>query len=250
MSSLLSLAWLYLLGTLRRQAHLATLFLGVVLFMLPAYVNAFSLGVSTFEIVSKDFGLILIGYFTVGMAVLLGSTTVPTDRETRSVHPVLARPVSRGLYLAAHLLAVLAMLAGSLLFLGLCLTFSIGLMVHHFDLSAFTALYGSFLQAAVVAAVCMMLSIRLSAAASGTAGVVLFLVGHLSGDFFALFLGPHLGAVAKAMLPDLSLLALKNLVVHGHAISSFYLGQATLYALGWAALALWGAREMFQEVDL
>ncbi len=250
MNSLFSLTRLYLLGSLRRQAHLATLFLGVVLFMLPAYVNAFSLGVSTFEVVSKDFGLILISYFTLAMAVLLGSTTVPNDREARSIYPVLARPVSRGLYLAAHLLAVVGMLAGSLLFLGACLTLSIGMMVRHFDLSLSVALYGSFLQAVVIAAICMMASIRWSSAVSGALGVVLFIVGHLSGDLFRLILGPHLGPLGKALVPDLSVLALKNLVVHGFAIGPLYLLQTTLYASGWACLAWWAARETFEEVDL
>lgn len=250
MSRLLSLSRLYLLGSLRRQAHLATLFLGVMLFMLPAYVNAFSLGVTTFEVVSKDFGLILIGYFTLAMAVLLGSSTVPSDRESRSVYPVLARPVSRGLYLGAHLLAVIAMLGGSVLFLGFCLCLSVGMMVHHLDFSLFVALYGSFLQASVIAAVCMAGSIRLSAAASGAIGVVLFLVGHLSRDFFTLFLGGHLGSLAKAMIPDLSALALKNQIVHGLPVAPGYLLGATVYAVGWAGLALWAARESFEEVDL
>lgn len=251
MSSILALARLYLLGSLRRQAHLTTLFLGAVLFLLPSYVNSFSLGVEAFERVAKDFGLIVIGYFTVGMALLLGSTAVPHDRETRSIYPVLARPLSRAVYLTAHFLATTAMLAGSLLFLGFCLCVSVGLMLRELDPGLGLALYGSFLQGVVIAAACLMLSIRWSPAVAGSAGAALFLIGHLSPDFFSLLLGnSRIGVVAKAALPDMSALALKDAVVHGLPVAPSYLGAMTFYALGWVAIFLVLAKEAFEEVDL
>lgn len=251
MSSILSLSWLYLLGSLRRQAHLTTLFLGAILFLLPSYVNSFSLGVDAFERVAKDFGLILIGYFAVGMALLLGSTAVPADRESRSIYPILARPLSRAGYLTAQFMASLAMLAGSLLFLGLCLGLSLGLMLRQVDMGLALALYGSFLQGIVISAACLMLSIRWSPAVAGTVGAILFLVGHLSRDLFTLVLGKsQLAALAKAALPDMSALALKDVVVHAIPVSPGYLVGMTFYALGWVTVFLALANEFFREVDL
>ena len=46
MRAVLSLARLYFLGAMRRQAHLATLFLAVILLMQPSFINALSLGLN------------------------------------------------------------------------------------------------------------------------------------------------------------------------------------------------------------
>jgi len=252
MRPVLALARLYLLGSLRRQIHLATLFLGGILFILPAYVNTFSLGVGAFETVATDFGLTLIGYFIVGMALMLGSTTVPVDFEARSVYPVLARPISRTSFLVAHLLAVAIMLGGSLLLLGLCLMASIALMIRTLDAAIFMALYGCLLQAAVVAAISLMLSVRLRPAAAAAAGALLFLVGSFSSDLFQLVLGgpPLLASLMKAAGPDFSAFTLKGAVVHHLAVSPSYLLSMTLYGLGWIVVALTIASQAFEDVDL
>jgi ABC-type transport system involved in multi-copper enzyme maturation permease subunit len=253
MKAVTALGRLYLLGCLRRQAHLATLFLGVILFMLPAYVNAFSMGSGAIERVSKDFGLTLITYFTVAMALLLGSTSLPADLETRSLYPVLARPVSRGAFLVAHFLAIGAMLAGSAVFLCLCLMLSTGLMIRQFDPTLLIALYGAVLQSAVIAAFCLFASVRLRPAAAGVLGGLLFLVGNLSADFVRLMLpsGPSLlASIVKASVPELSAFALKEPVIHQVAVPFSYLSGMTVYGLGWIGLLLALARVSFEEVDL
>lgn len=250
MKPILSLTRLYLLGSLRRQTHLATLFLGVILFMLPAYINAFSLGMDTFQVVTKDFGLILIGYFAVGMAILLGSTSVPQDRESRAIYPILARPLSRLAFLTSHLLALVALIAGSLLFLGICLGVSTALMVRLFDDTLFVALYGSFLQAVLIGGVCLACSVRLSPSAAGSVGAVLFFLAQLSSDFLRLWLPQRMVGLLKAAMPDLSLLTFKEAVVHGASVSPSYLLYATLYALGWMIFTLYLANVVFEEVDL
>ncbi len=93
------LSKLYLLEQIRRQVHLVTLFLAVILLMLPAYVNSFSLGLSAFERVAKDFGLTLISFYAVAMAIFLGVTAVSSDLERRTLYPLLARPIPRWAYL-------------------------------------------------------------------------------------------------------------------------------------------------------
>lgn len=253
MKAVWPLAQLYIKGSLRRQVHLATLFLAFVLVMLPAYVNAFSVGPEAFEIISKDFGLTLIGYFIVGMGLMLGSTTVPNDLEARSVYPVLARPLSRAGFLLAHLLAVATMLAGSLAFLGACLSVSIGLILRDIYPTLVFSLYGSFLQALVVAALCLMLSIRFRPAAAASIVAPVFLVGSFSSDLVRLLLGgiPRwLAELIKALIPDFSAFALKAPSVHNESVGLLYLMVITGYAAGWVAFSLWVARAAFQEVDL
>lgn len=252
MKPILAATRLYLVGSFRQQVHLATLFLAVLLFMLPAYINAFSLGLHAFQKVTTDFGLTLIGYFLLGLGILLGSTSLPEEIETRRLYPVLVRSISRTGFLLAHLLAVLAVLALSGLVLGLCLAASLGLMTRSFDSWIFQAILGSFLQAAVVSALCLACSVRLSPALSAVVGLAIFVVGSLSNDLMVLLFGisESFAVFAKAAFPDLSAFALKDSAVEHLPVTPGRLALLVTYAAGWVALSLAAARTHFEEVDL
>ncbi len=258
MSTVWDLAKLYFLGKVRRQVHLATLFLSGLLLMLPAYVNAFSLGISAFERVSKDFGLTLIAYFGIGMAILLSSSAIPRDAETRALYPILARPLFRVHYILAHYLATVGLLAASFLFLGASLSLSLSLLAKTLDLSIFISIYASFLQSCVIAACCQMVSTVASPALAGTVGAFVFLVGSLPGAFIRFFLVEDRGsqfsaALAtglKAMVPNLSLYALKDPVVHELAIPAGYLTAVSYYAVIWVVVFITGASILFGRRDL
>lgn len=254
----LYLAKLYLLGSIRRQIHLATLFMAVILLMLPAYVNSFSLGLAAFDRVAKDFGLTLIGYFGVVMAIMLGSSSVPKELETRALYPILSRPVSRGGYLAAHFLALATILAGSLLFLGGSLSLSMAGMTRTFDGQILLGTYACYLQTLIIVSVCLAFSVRCSPALAGTIGAATYLVGSLSDAFIRFFLVEDRGSTfsaalatgLKSALPNLSLLNIKDPMVHGLPIPAGYLAAVSYYSLIWVVLLLLAARLAFQKVDL
>lgn len=258
MRGLLSLTWLYLLGSIRRQVHLATLFLGVILLMLPAYINAFSLGVNAFERVSKDFALTLVTYFGVGMAILIASSSIPRDIENRSLYPILVRPLSRYVYVTAHFLSSLSVLAASFLFLGGCISLSLSALTKTLELSVFLAIFGVFLQSAVIAAVVLAVSTVASPALAGTVGAFTFLVGSLPQAFIQFFLvedrgsefSANLAAALKSLLPNLTVFALKDAVVHEVALSPIYLASISAYAAAWVAMCLALATILFGRRDL
>lgn len=258
MRQVLLLTQLYLLGSIRRQVHLATLFLGVILLMLPAYVNAFSLGVNAFERVSKDFGLTLIGYFGIAMAILLACSSIPKDIENRSLYPILARPIQRYQYVLAHFLALIAQLAYSFVFLGACLIVALAALTRTIDLLILVAVFSSFVQCCVVAAITMAASTVASPALAGTIGAFVFLVGSLPGAFVRFFLvedrdGSYAATLAtalKAALPNLSIFSLKDPVVHNIPFNPSYLAAVTVYGFVWIVLALVGATILFGRRDL
>lgn len=258
MRETLILTKLYFLGSVRRQVHLATLFLGVILLMLPSYINAFSLGINAFERVSKDFGLTLIAYFAVGMAILIASSSIPRDLESRSLYPILARPVERYQYIAAHFLSLCALLACSLLFLGLCLTTSVSALTRALDLSIFVAIFTSFLQASVVGVLTMTVSTVASPALAGTAGAFIFLVGSLPGAFVRFFLvedrenqfAATAATALKSVIPNLSVFSLKDPIVHQIDFHPSYLLAVVFYALVWIAVALVASSILFGRRDL
>jgi Cu-processing system permease protein len=258
LKQVLWLSRLVLLGNLRRQVHLGTLLLAVLLLMLPSYIEAFSLGMNAFERVSKDFGLAAISYFSVAMAVLLGSTTLRQDLESRSLYTLLARPVSRGVYLAAHLLGLLIMLGISLLLLGGCLTLALGIKTERLDSGVSLAVYGAFWQACLVGAFCLLASLRCSPPLAGTIGVAVYLIGNLSDTFIKFFLLEDRGSVAsatlarglKTVLPDLGLFSLNDCAVHGLSLPAGYLAAVSYYGVAWLVFLVLLARLIFQRLDL
>lgn len=258
MRKVLSLTKLYLLGSIRSQVHLATLFLGVILLMLPAYVNAFSLGINAFERVSKDFGLTVIGYFGIAMAILLASSSIPRDIERRIIYPILARPLSRLQYIVAHFLAVAVLLALSLFVLGVCITTSVSMMTQEIDLSVFIAIFMSYLQALIVAAACIAASTWASPALAGTFGAFVFLVGSLPGAFIRFFLvedrdsqlSATLATGLKSLLPNLSVFSLKDPVVHGLPLNPYYIPSVTVYGILWIVCLLLFGGILFGRRDL
>lgn len=258
MSHVYALSKLYFLGSLRRQAHLSTLFLGAILLVLPAYVNAFSLGVSAFERVSKDFGITLITYFGVGLTLLLASSSIPKDLENRSVYPILARPINRLEYVLGHLVAILALVALSLMFLGISLTISLSALSRTLDLKVFVALIALFGQLSIIAALTIAVSTVASPALAGTAGAFIYLIGSLPGAFIRFFLvedrqsafSSMLATALKAVLPNLSIFQLKDAVVHNVAYSGAYLPSISLYAVLWVLISLVLAAILFGRKDL
>lgn len=252
------LAKLYLMEQIRRQAHLITLFLGVILLMLPAYVNAFSLGLSAFERVAKDFGLTLINFYAVGMAIYLGVTAVSSDVERRTLYPLLARPIPRWAYLLGKIVGVMVVLLSSVLVLSLCLMLSIAALSKFADgqLMVVAVCYG--LEASVLAAACIFFSTFSSPPLAGVLGVFLYFVGGLSTSFINFFLVEDRGSPMAAMLarglkmvmPHFDLFRVKNAVVYSLELPPDYLASVLVYGLAWMVLFLLLAERVFSRKDL
>lgn len=252
------LAKLYLLEQIRRQAHLVTLFLGVVLLMLPAYINSFSMGLSAFERVSKDFGLTLINFYAVGMAIFLGVTAVASDVERRTLYPLLARPIPRWAYLMGKFVGVLVVLLASVLVLSTALMLSIASLSKFADgqLLVVALCYG--LEASVLAAACIFFSTFASPPLAGVLGVFLYFVGGLSTSFINFFLiedrgSPAAAALArglKVVMPHFDLFRVKNAVVYTLPLQPAYLASITVYGLAWMLLFLLLAERVFARKDL
>lgn len=258
MRAVVALTKLYLAGSLRRQIHLATLLLAVLLMGLPLYVHQFSLGTNGFSRVSIDFGLTIINFFGVALAIFVTSSSIPRELENRSVHTLLVRPLRRYQYILSHFLANVTILGASLFVLGTSFSTALALMTGKFDLSLFVAVFGFFLQGAVLIAVCLAVSTKASPALAGTAGAFVYLVGNLPEAFIRFFLVEDRGSqfsaglarTLKSIVPDLSLFNLKDAVVHQLYYNPLYPVSVTLYAAAWIALSIFIATLLFGSRDL
>lgn len=258
MRSIFEIARLQLLENIRRQVHLVTVFLAFGMAMLPAYVNAFSMGLQAFELVTKDFGLTILSYYGVALALVLGSSVVPRDIERKTIYPILSRPLPRVSYLAGQFLGAAVLLLGSMLILALALAVGIYSLSRTFDLGIFLAALGYGLEAAVLIAACMCFSTFASPPLAGVMGFFLYVVGGMSGAFITFFLDDDRGAthlaqavvVLKGFFPSFSVFHLKYPVSHGLPIPGFYHVAELIYAGGWVAMFLLAAGIRFEKKDL
>ena len=245
--------------SIRKQMHLITLFLGVLLLMLPSYVNAFSMGQAGFQRISKDAGLTLISYFGAIYALYFGSTAIPKDIERKTIYPLLARPVSRLSYILGQFLGITVLSAVSFAFLGLCLLGSLLLLAKDpEDPRFYWAIYSQFLECCVLLSACMFFSTRCSPALAGVLGTFVYIVGGLSETFIRFFIiedrenvtGAAMVKAMKALLPNFQVFHIKMAVVHWIELPAYYMGAISLYALGWILLLLLLTELSFSKKDL
>lgn len=258
MRSVLEVARLQLLENVRRQVHLITLFMAFGILMLPAYVNAFSMGLQAFETVTKDFGLTLISYYGIAMSLLLGSSVVPRDIERKTIYPILSRPLPRISYLAGQFLGTAILLLASLMLLTTSLGLGIFSLSHFFDTGLFIAAFGYTLECWVLVAACQCFSTLASPPLAGVMGFFLWVIGGISSTFIDFFLREDREAtdlarfveILKGLFPNFNVFHLKYPVVHGFHVAPGFVGAITTYGLGWVALFVILAALRFEKRDL
>lgn len=255
MRAVFEIARLYVTESIRRQLHLITLFLGVLLLVMPNLFNTF--GMTGFDRVTKDVALTLLGLYAAGMALFLGSTAVPADVERRTLYPLLARPISRMQYLLGKFAGFFVIMAASLILLGLCLLSSLALLGAHGDPRVMIAVGLYILEASVLGAFCLFCSTFASPALAGVLGAFVYIIGGLSQTFIEFFLtegGQQVqGLVARGVrlvIPHFDVMQLKDPIVHGAPIPESYLASVALYAVGWTILFLLLADWSFEGKDL
>ena len=258
MLSLLEIARVQLLENIRRQVHLVTLFMAAAMLILPAYVNAFSMGLQAFELVTKDFGLTIISYYGVAMALLLGSSAVPRDIERKTIYPILSRPLGRVTYLSGQFLGTALLVGGSVFLLTLCMGLGISSLSRVWDNNIFAAAWGYSLESSLVVAICMCFSVFASPPLAGVLGFFVYVLGGMSNAFIQFFLREDRGALWVAdgvelfqrFIPNFSIFRLKYPVVHSFPIQPHYHVAESLYALTWILMFLLVAGIRFETKDL
>ncbi len=255
MNAILVLARLYITESVRRQLHLITLFLAALMLVLPTLFNAF--GMTGFDRVTKDVGLTLLSLYAVGMALFLGSTALPGDLEHRTLHPVLARPISRMQYLLGKFLGYLIVMSLSMAVLGLALLTSLAVLGTHADPAVLIPVALSVLEAGILGAFCLFASTFCSPALAGVLGCFLYILGGIPQTFINFFLSSGnmqvQGMLVRALrlfLPHFDVLHLKDPIVHGEIVPGSYLLAAFAYGLAWMGFFLLLADWSFERRDL
>lgn len=207
----------------------------------------------------REICLLLIWISALVIAITTTARRIPSERENRTIFPLLAKPVTRGQVIAGNFL-------GCWLATGLALAFfyvflgAINLSrEHHLPvLNYFQAAWLQWIMLAVVVAMALLGSIVFAAPSSNSTICFVVVIGIL-------LLGGHLGQVALQrpqpardiifgiyfLIPHLEWFDVRDLIVHEQGLIPWWAcGVATLYALAYAAFFLVAAWALFRRKAL
>ncbi len=205
--------------------------------------------------VIKDFGLFAISLFTVTYIIISGASLFHKEISRKTLHTLLARPVSRweflfgkfaGLLLTASVMLLLMSLGLTLLSIAFEGTLSIPLLM---------CFYSIFLELIIIcAAVIFFSSIVVTPMLIGLFTFSLYLAGrsaslllYLIDNEFVTGFGASILKGIYAALPHLEMLNTVNEAVYNVPQSATHLAWSTLYAGGYALVLLLLSRIAFES---
>jgi ABC-type transport system involved in multi-copper enzyme maturation permease subunit len=207
------------LEAVRRGEVYAVVGISVVLIALARYIGAADLqGLGKFY---REVALQVMNSATALLVVYLAARQLPREFEWRTLHVLLAKPLSRWGFLVGKFAGVV--LAGIFCYLLFMLVFLLGHWALGVSLNYALfaqAVYLQILSLSVLTALTLCLSMVLTLPAAITIGALLFLLSQVFLNLMS-FLYDHVGPVQQAVLlvlhyliPQLTLLDLSAKVVH------------------------------------
>ena len=240
--------------TLRMLFRRRTLW-GILLVILLALAGIAS--VPSFDVSNQgrfilDFGLFGIELGALFLALGLASNLYPRDRETRSLMPLVAVPLSRWQYLLGRFFGAAIVQAAALIVttLGLMLILLVHKLPIPADLLPATLLIiveGWFLLSTV-----FFFSFFTSPPLNWPLTGMLFIVSQMSVSEFVSILpsAPGLMRTIRLLLPHADVFHIKDPIAHGFEIEPVYFLIAVFYGLCYTAFMLSVALAVFRGRDL
>lgn len=193
----------------------------------------------------KDLCMTVILFGGAVLAIALGSASIPNDVESRTVHPVLARPITRLEYVVGKFLGTLITVA-----LGVAaMSVVFGILIYSFqrsiDAFLITAMAFALLEVAVIAAVATAISTFATPAVTAVLTFLVYICGTIKIGYFGPLMERSAGGISGVLagalyhlLPNLECFNLKTVLVHQDTIPATYLLQVAVYGLCYTAFAL------------
>jgi ABC-type transport system involved in multi-copper enzyme maturation permease subunit len=257
MSTVLALAGVVIKELYRRKDFYVLLVMTVVITLLMASINFFH--ESGVVRVVKDVCLLLLLVSALVIAVTTTARQIPSEREQRTIFPLLAKPVSRaqvvlGKFAGCWLACGIALLVFYLFFIVVS-----GSREHYWPLWQFAkAIWMQWMMLGIVVALVLLGSVVFAAPSSTATIAFVVVVGILLLGKYLNGLGSQqpepLRTIVSALyflVPHLEWYDLRRLLVNDRALPGLLvIGQATLYAALYAATLLVATCLVFRRKNL
>lgn len=193
----------------------------------------------------KDLCMTCILFGGAALAIALGATGIPNDVESRTIHPLIARPLTRAQYVVGKFLGTFITVAMGVA----AMTVAFGVLIyayqHSFDSFLAMAIAFTLLEVAVVAAIATTISTFVSPAIASVVTFMAYLAGTIKIGYIGGLIDRSQSGTSKALysliyhaLPNLECFNFKTSLVHHDAVPVSYLWQVTIYGLCYIAFVL------------
>jgi len=237
--------------TVRRRVFFVSLGFALLIFFVP--IAAIPLASGQKETLVRDIGLSFIDIFSVVLSLLMSTLLVHDEIDRRTIYTLLARPIRRRDYLFGKYLGLLLMSAVNCGIMAISFTMILALTLGSVDPNLFVSVGMSFLQAAVITAVALLLTTVSTPILAFCVTIFLFFAGHMLSDlrlFGERFCGPigrHVSAAVSYVLPNLENFNIKGELVYGSGVSASFVMLALLYAAAYSALIVFLSGFLFER---
>lgn len=232
-----------LIEAIRRREIYVVVLVGVSLIGMVMSIDFFEIeGLTKFY---REIALKVMSMATALTVIVLASRQLPREFETRTIYPLLARPISRFSFLLGKLAGV--MLAAAFCFSLFMAVYVIGTL--YLGSVVPWALFGQYmylqvLMMAILATLCFWLSMLLNLDAAITVGVLFYILASTFTSMMS-YLYDYMDALGKGLLvlmnyalPQLVLFDLSEKAVHGEVwtpLSAYTMLTLTVYGVAFSA---------------
>lgn len=206
------------------------------------------------EKIVKDIGLAAMELFGIVIAVLMGAGLVSKEVERRSLHPLLAKPLSRGEFFLGKFTGLAFTILVNLAAMTFGLFVTLWITGHGFDVELLKAIVPLYVSLLLIVALTLFFSTITSTILAVVFTMCLLIAGRYSDIIRNMqeVLPGAPGWITRALyfaLPNFANFDFKSRVAHGDLVPWTDVGVVVLYGLAYLLLALAAGLALFRRKE-
>ncbi len=255
MSGIWIIAKMSLLENSRKQMFHVLCLLMLAVIASSTLLSIFTEGVQLK--ILKDLCMTCILFGGAALAIALGATAIPNDVESRTIHPLVARPLTRAQYVIGKFLGTFITVSLGVIAMAAAFAVLIFMYQHSVDAALGLAVLFTLLEVAIVAAIATTISTLASPAVTTVVTFMIYLAGTIKIGYVGGLIEKSQSGISKAAysliyhaLPNLECFNLKSALVHHDSIPTLYLWQVAIYGFCYIAFVLVAGASYFAHKEV
>ncbi|HLT23371.1 MAG TPA: hypothetical protein VKZ84_08005 [Bacteriovoracaceae bacterium] len=227
---------------LKSKVLLITLFIGFALMVITYVATEFTYG--TPEKVALDFGLGMLSFSSLGIALFLGATLLPNEINSRTVYMVISRPVPRWVFILGKVLGLCGILFVNVLILSVMTLVCSALLGGEVSSVTLWAIIFNCLESLLLLLLVVFLSLFLNTTLSSVVSLFILILGHAIKETQTTSFVKERGYLNTMLefyhmvLPGFYKLNLKDFVIYHKSIETSYLLGSAAYGVFYSLFLL------------
>ncbi|MFC1726330.1 ABC transporter permease [candidate division KSB1 bacterium] len=239
--------------TIRDKVLYNLLFFALGLIIVSVIVSQWSIGQEVK--ILKDFGLTVMSFFGLLMAIFIGIGLVHKEIEKRTVYPILSKPLSRVKFLLGKYFGLLFTLFVNFCIMTVVLYIVLFIFDKTVDLSLIKSIVLIFFEMILIIAFSTLFSTFSTPTLSAVYSIIIYIMGHLSKEAYLITQknnpenGISLIKIIYYIIPNLENFNIKTEIVHSVSIDDTRILFAVLYGILYSSVILSIAVYIFKKRD-